>query len=94
MRCYNIGKIIYYLPIIIKYKRSLLNVALGRLGTFIKYKANDYGKAVVEVNPAYTSKTCHICQGRNTIRANQATLICLNGCGTFNADENAAIVIA
>ncbi len=74
--------------------RSLLNVALSRLGTFITYKANDYSKAVVEVNPAYTSRTCHVCQGRNTVRANQATLICQNGCGTFNADENAAIVIA
>ena len=74
--------------------RSILNVALGRLGTFITYKANDYGKAVVEINPAYTSKTCHVCQSRNTVRPNQATLICLNGCGTFNADENAAKVIA
>jgi putative transposase len=74
--------------------RSLLNVALSKLGTFISYKANDYGKAVVVINPAYTSKTCHICGGKNTARPNQATLICLNGCGTFNADENAAKVIA
>ena len=74
--------------------RSMLNVALGRLGAFITYKANDYGKAVVEVNPAYTSRTCHVCQRKHTIRPNQATLICLNGCGTFNADENAAKVIA
>ena len=74
--------------------RSLLNVALGKLGMYITYKANDYGKAVVEVNPAYTSRTCHVCQGRHTIRPDQATLICLDGCGTFNADENAAIVIA
>ena len=74
--------------------RSLLNVALGKLGTYITYKANDYGKAVVEVDPAYTSRTCHVCQSRHTIRPDQATLICLNGCGTFNADENAAIVTA
>lgn len=74
--------------------RSLLNVALGRLGIFITYKANDLGKAVVHIDPAYTSKTCHVCQGKNTVRPNQATIICLNGCGTFNADENAAIVIA
>jgi putative transposase len=74
--------------------RSLLNVALSKLGVFIKYKANDHGKAVVEINPAYTSRTCHVCGGRNTVRPNQATLICLNGCGTFNADENAAKVIA
>lgn len=74
--------------------RSMLNVALGKLGTFITYKANDYGKAVVEINPAYTSKTCHVCHSKNTVRPNQATLICLNCCGTFNADENAAMVIA
>ncbi|AZG35432.1 RNA-guided endonuclease InsQ/TnpB family protein [Shewanella psychromarinicola] len=74
--------------------RSLLNVSLGRLGMFITYKANDYGKAVVAINPAYTSRTCHICKKKHTVRPNQATLVCLNGCGTFNADENAAIVIA
>ncbi len=74
--------------------RSLLNVALGRLGTFITYKANDFGKAVVEVPPFNTSKECHVCHETNTIRPDQATLICLNGCGTFNADENAGIVIA
>jgi putative transposase len=74
--------------------RSLNNVALSKLGVFIKYKANDHGKAVVEINPAYTSRTCHVCKGRNTVRPNQSTLICLNGCGTFNADENVAKVIA
>lgn len=74
--------------------RSLLNVALGKLGDFITYKANDYGKAVVEVNPAGTSQTCHVCGEKNTIRPQQDTLICLNGCGTFHADDNASIVIS
>uniref|UniRef100_UPI002729E2A2 RNA-guided endonuclease InsQ/TnpB family protein n=1 Tax=Pseudoalteromonas sp. TaxID=53249 RepID=UPI002729E2A2 len=74
--------------------RSLLNVALGKLGDFITYKANDYGKAVVEVNPAGTSQTCHVCGEKNTLRPQQDTLICLNGCGTFHADDNAGIVIA
>ena len=74
--------------------RSLLNVALGKLGDFITYKANDYGKAVVEVNPAGTSQTCHVCGEKNTIRPQQDTLICLNGCGTFHADDNAGIVVA
>ena len=74
--------------------RALLNVALGKLGDFIKYKANDYGKAVVEVNPAGTSQTCHVCGEKNTIRPQQDTLICLNGCGTFHADDNAGIVVA
>ena len=74
--------------------RALLNVALGKLGDFITYKANDYGKAVVEVNPAGTSQTCHVCGEKNTIRPQQDTLICLNGCGTFHADDNAGIVIA
>ncbi|WP_348532698.1 zinc ribbon domain-containing protein [Psychromonas marina] len=63
--------------------RSMLNVSLGRLGVFVTYKANDFGKAVVHVNPAYTSRTCHVCQGKNTARPNQAAIICLNGCGTL-----------
>ena len=66
----------------------------NKLGDFIKYKANDYGKAVVEVNPAGTSQTCHVCGEKNTIRPQQDTLICLNGCGTFHADDNAGIVVA
>lgn len=74
--------------------RSLLNISLGKLGDFIKYKANDYGKAVVEVNPAGTSQACHVCKEKKTIRPQQETLICLNGCGTFHADDNASIVVA
>ena len=74
--------------------RSLLNVALSRLGVFITYKANDFGKAVVNVSPYNTSRECHVCHRTDTIRPDQATLICLKGCGTFNADENASIVIA
>lgn len=74
--------------------RSMLNVSLGRLGTFVGYKAQDRGKAVVHVSPNNTSRECHICEQCNTIRPDQATLICLNGCGTFNADLSAGITIA
>lgn len=74
--------------------RSLHNVALGRLSHFIKYKAEDYGKAVVEVWAGHSSRTHHACQGRHTERPDQATLIC-HDCGTIeNADENASKVIA
>lgn len=74
--------------------RSLSQVALSRLGTFIAYKAADAGKSVIEVNPAYTSRTCHACQSRDTSRPHQALFVC-RACGyTGNADENAAKVIA
>ena len=74
--------------------RSLLNVALGRLGDFIKYKAVDYGKATVEVWAAHSSMTHHVCGSRDTARPDQATLMC-HHCGVVeNADENAAKVVA
>ncbi|MCG8614532.1 MAG: zinc ribbon domain-containing protein, partial [Pseudomonadales bacterium] len=74
--------------------RSLLNVALGRLGDYIEYKAVDYGKATVRVSAAYSSKTHYACRSRDTVRPNQATLICRRCGAEENADENAAKVVA
>lgn len=74
--------------------RSLQNVALGRLGDYITYKAEDAGKAIIKIDPAYTSKTHHLCLGRHTERPDQATLHCLDCNVTENADENASKVIA
>lgn len=74
--------------------RSLLNVGLGRIYTFIDYKANERGKALVKVPAAYSSRTCHACGSRKTLRPSQAIFQCLDCNITLNADENAAKVIA
>ena len=69
--------------------------AFAQLGGFLAYKAKRAGMAFVEVDPAYTSQTCHECgwvDKRN--RRSQAKFEC-GWCGFVgHADHNAAIVIA
>jgi len=69
--------------------------AFAQLGGFLGYKAEQAGVAFVEVDPAYTSQTCHACgwvDKRN--RRSQAEFEC-GRCGFVgHADHNAAINIA
>jgi putative transposase len=69
--------------------------AFAQLGGFVAYKANRAGVAFVEVDPAYSSQTCHQCgwvDKRN--RRSQSEFKCRR-CGFVgHADHNAAIVIA
>ena len=62
-----------------------------QLREFVRYKAALCGIKVVEVEPAYTSQTCHSC-GKRGFR-NQETFTCTT-CGEFDADLNAAKNIA
>lgn len=65
--------------------------AVGKLRNFIQYKAQEKGIAVVEINEAYTSQTCHQCKSKDTNRPSQGRFKC-NNCGLdhYNADVNAA----
>ncbi len=69
--------------------------AFAQLGAFLAYKAKLAGVAFVEVDPAYTSQTCHGCgwvDKRN--RRSQSEFEC-GRCGFVgHADHNAAINIA
>jgi putative transposase len=69
--------------------------AFAQLGGFLGYKAKQAGVAFVEVDPAYTSQTCHACgwvDKRN--RRSQSAFECRR-CGFVgHADHNAAINIA
>jgi len=68
------------------------NWAVGKLRNFIQYKAKEKGIAVVEIDEAYTSRTCHRCkETENTIRPSQGRFKC-HKCGLdhYNADVNAA----
>ena len=69
--------------------------AFAQLGAFVAYKAKQDGVAFVEVDPAYTSQTCHRCgwvDKRN--RRSQSEFEC-GRCGFVgHADHNAAINIA
>ncbi len=69
--------------------------AFAQLGSCLAYKAKQAGVVFIEVDPAYTSQTCHACglvDKRN--RRSQAAFEC-GKCGFVgHADHNAAINIA
>jgi len=76
-------------------RATLHSWAFAQLDGFVAYKANRAGVPFVEVDPAYTSQTCHQCgwvDKRN--RRSQSEFECRR-CGFVgHADHNAAIVIA
>jgi putative transposase len=76
-------------------RATLHSWAFAQLGAFLAYKAQQAGVAFVEVDPAYTSQTCHACgwvDKRN--RHSQSDFEC-GRCGFVgHADHNAAINIA
>ena len=75
-----------------RFNRKLGNWAWRQLQIFVEYKAESLGKAVVYVNPAYTSKTCSRC-GKRGIRKGLAFKC--PSCGfELNADLNASRNIA
>ena len=74
--------------------RAILNVNLGQIAVFTKYKLNREGKAWVDVNPANTSKIHHLCGSINTGRPKQAVLVCKDCNQTVDADLNASLNIA
>jgi IS605 OrfB family transposase len=76
-------------------RAALHSWAFAQLGAFLGYKAQAAGVPFVEVDPAYSSQTCHACgwvDKRN--RRSQAAFEC-GRCGVVaHADHNAAIVVA
>jgi IS605 OrfB family transposase len=65
--------------------------AFGQLQAFVAYKAAMRGIKVEWIDPAYTSQTCAVCWRRGL--RNRETFSCTT-CGEFDADVNAARVIA
>ena len=67
---------------------------LGQLRDYIKYKLDGKGKRFVNIDPAYTSQTCHCCGHTSSEnRVTQDKFECIK-CGySANADHNAALNI-
>jgi len=76
------------------FNKALRKSQYRNLKQLVEYKANFEGLPVVEVNPAYTSQTCHVCgKVDSSFRLDQASFKC--DCGNeMNADINASLVIA
>jgi len=74
---------------------TLSSWSFHQLGAFLTYKARRAGVPLVEVDPRYTSQTCHRCGHRDKRnRPDQETFIC-RSCGVVaHADHNAARNIA
>ena len=74
-----------------RFNRIVGNMPNYKLVNMIKYKAEMLGIPVIQINEAYTSKTCHIC-GAIGKRRTQGLFRCKT-CGEYNADLNGAINI-
>lgn len=74
---------------------TLSSWSFHQLGAFLGYKARRTGVPLVEVDPRYTSQTCHRCGHRDKRnRPDQETFLC-RSCGVVaHADHNAALNIA
>jgi putative transposase len=76
-------------------RAALHSWAFSRLGSFLAYKAQAAGVAFIQVDPAHTSQTCHVCRRvdkRN--RRSQSQFECGRCSFVGHADHNAAINIA
>ena len=74
---------------------TLSSWSFHQLGGFLAYKARRAGVPLVQVDPRYTSQTCHGCGHRDKRnRPDQETFHC-RSCGVVaHADHNAALNIA
>lgn len=71
--------------------RAILDKGWGMFATFLRYKLEERGGELIEVDPAYTSQTCSACGviSRDS-RKSQSVFECV-ACGhTANADTNAS----
>lgn len=72
--------------------RAILDAGWGQFISILTGKAEEAGRSVVLVNPAYTSINCHQC-GTRCIRPRRDTVICPTH-GPMDADVNGARNIA
>lgn len=64
--------------------------ALSDLQAKLKYKADEYGINIVEVNPQYTSQRCYSCGYIDSDNRKGEKFVCKSCGNTENADYNAA----
>ena len=83
-----------------KLARAISNAGWNKLVNMIKYKADWYGKTVLQVSPSYTSQTCNVCGlVNNKLGYNKYGWLkvrdwkCLNCNAEHDRDINAAINI-
>jgi putative transposase len=68
--------------------KAILDAGWSQFVGILAAKAEEAGRRVVAVNPAYTSIDCHVCGARCT-RPRRDTVVCPH-CGEIDADLNGA----
>jgi putative transposase len=68
--------------------KSILDAGWAQFGSILAAKAEEAGRRVILVNPAYSSIDCHAC-GQRCSRPRRDTVICPR-CGPHDADLNGA----
>ena len=65
------------------------NWSFDQLRNFLEYKCQMYGVTLTTIDPAYTSRTCHVCgHCEKANRKSQAEFVCQSCFHTVNADVN------
>ena len=73
--------------------RSIGDVAWGQFAQFLSYKAENAGRQLIRVNPAYTSQDCSKCGYRQVKKLSDRVHRC-SSCGLeLDRDHNAALNI-
>jgi putative transposase len=72
--------------------RSILDAGWGQFTSILTAKAEEAGRRVILVKPAYTSIGCHAC-GARCIRPRRDSVVCPR-CGPMDADLNGARNVA
>ncbi len=71
--------------------KSINDVSWNQLNECVRYKAENAGRTMIQVNPRFTSQTCRICfHCAQANRETQAVFECVKCHHTENADLNAA----
>lgn len=69
--------------------KSISDAAWSTFTSILTYKAENAGRVLVKVNPAFTSQTCSECGARQKLKPSQRRYVC--GCGLdLDRDVNAA----
>ena len=72
------------------FAKSIADVSWNQFSQFLTYKAEEAGRKLGIVNPAYTSQTCSQCGNREVKELSERKYCCLL-CGyTDHRDTNAA----
>lgn len=73
--------------------KSILDAAWSQFFAYLSYKAEDAGRVMVKVNPAYTSQDCHQCGHRQKMALAERTYNCPCCALSTGRDLNAALNI-